>query len=134
MYQLIGSGGILDIDSLSEYEGGLGEGNRAVLELDLRLPVSQNIASELESRLRQAGVEEVSVSTASPLLRVYFKKGFPWLAVIAATILAMIVLAILIIGWRLFKEVVPEGLQPIIGTGLLVVFIGLGILVMRRLT
>ena len=135
-YQLIGSGGIIDVAQLSQYEDSLGEGQRALLELDLRLPVSQGVANELESKLRQAGVEEVSVTAASPLLRIYFRKGFPWLAVIAATILSIVVLAVMIVGWRIFKEVVPEELQPMIGTAVIILLVVLGatLLVKRRVT
>ena len=114
-YELVSSGGLVDLGSLSQYENYLDEGQRGLLELDLRFPVSQSVAAEVENKLKQAGVAEVKVSAASPLLRISFKKEFPWLAVIAATILAMAVLAVMIVGWRLFKEVVPEGLQPIIG-------------------
>jgi hypothetical protein len=131
-FQLIASGGILDVDELSQYESYLDEGQRGLIELDLRLPVSQSIASELEDKLRQAGVEEVRVTTASPMLRIYFRKGFPWLAVIAAVILGIIVLAVLITGWRLFKEVVPEGWQPLVGGLGLVLLIGLGIAILSR--
>lgn len=131
-YELIGSGGILDAVELSSYESQLAEGDKALIELDLRLPVSQGIASELAEKLRQAGVQGVSVTTASPLLRIYFKKGFPWLAVIAAAVLGLIVLAILIIGWRLFKDVVPVGLQPIVaGLGLILIIV-LGIILLAR--
>lgn len=131
-YELIGSGGILDAVELSSYESQLAEGDKALIELDLRLPVSQGVASELAEKLRQAGVQGVSVTTASPLLRIYFKKGFPWLAVIAAAVLGLIVLAILIIGWRLFKDVVPVGLQPIVaGLGLILIIV-LGIILLAR--
>lgn len=117
---------------ISQYESLLAEGDRGLIELDLRLPVSQGVASELETKLRQAGVEDVRVATASPLMRIYFRKGFPWLAVIAAAILGIIVLAILIVGWRLFKDVVPEALQPLVGglgLGLLLV---LGVVILSR--
>ncbi len=77
-------------------------------------------------------MQGVSVTTASPLLRIYFKKGFPWLAVIAAIILALAILAVLIAGWRLFKDVVPVGLQPIVaGLGLILIIV-LGIILLAR--
>lgn len=134
-YQLMGSGGIVDVGQFGNLESYLGEGDRGLVELDLRLPVSQGVAQSLEGKLRDRGIEGVRVSTASPMLRIYFTKGFPWLAVIAAVILAAITLAILIIGWRIYKEVVPEGLQPIVGAigsiGLLLL-IGLGVVLLIR--
>lgn len=132
-YRLLGSGGILEAVQLVQYESQLEEGDRALLELDLRLPVSQGVAQELEDKLKQAGVEGVRVTTASPLLRIYFRKGFPWLAVIAAAVLGMIVLAILIVGWRLFKDVVPEGAEGIVGWGLIALGV-LGIILLARRT
>lgn len=136
-YQLIASGGLTDLNSLVRYEGQLAEGDGGLLELDLRLPVSQGVASELENKLRQAGIPDVRVVTASPLLQVYFRKGFPWLAVIAAAILGLIVLAILIMGWRLFKEVIPalpEPIQAIMGSSWFWVIAGgvVVILLLRR--
>ena len=131
-YEFIASGGILEAVHLSQYEAYLAEGQRGLLELDLRLPVPQSVASELEAKLRQAGVPDVSVTTASPLMRVYFRKGFPWLAVIAAAILGLIILAVMIVGWRLFKEVIPEEFQPLAGMGIVAVIILVAIILMRR--
>jgi len=132
-YSLIASGGILDACKLGEYEGYLAEGDRALLELDLRMPVSTTTARELEDRLKQAGVEDVGVTTAGPTLRIYFRKGFPWLAVIAGIVLGMIVLAVLVVGWRLYKEVIPEALQPAGGI-LILALVALGVvLLVRRL-
>lgn len=135
MYELMVSGSFLGSGELSQYESYLEEGDRGLVELDLRLPVSHSLASELENKLKQAGVEDARVSTASPMLRVYFRKGFPWLAIIAATILGIVVLAIMITGWRLFKDVVPPGLQPLVG-GLgslgLALLVGLGVLLVAR--
>jgi len=116
-WELITSGGIINAAELVNYEQQyVGEGQRARLELDLRMPVSQDIANQLQNELKQRGVAGVSVRTGSPLLIVEYRKGFPWLAVIISAILAIAVLAILIIGWRIFREVVPEALQPAIGT------------------
>ena len=124
MYQLVKSGGFLDLAKLKNYESEFEEGQRGRLDIDLRYVVPQSVAGELQNRLKQAGVEECRVERGSPQLKVYFKKGFPWLAVIAATILALVVLAVLIIGWSLFKEIVPVALQPLIGTfGLLAVLL-----------
>ncbi len=132
MYEYVAHGGILDVGQISQYESCLEENQRGLIELDLRLPVSQGVAAELENKLKQAGVEDVRVTTASPMLRIYFRKGFPWLAVIAAAILGMIVLAVMIVGWRLFKEVVPEGLQPLVGGMGLVLLLILGTVILSR--
>lgn len=131
-YKLMASGGLLDVAQFSQYESYLGEGDRGLVELDLRLPVSQGVASELENKLKQAGVTDVRVTTASPMLRIYFRKGFPWLAIIAATVLGIVILAVMIVGWRLYKEVIPEELQPLVGGLGLLLLIGLGIVLLSR--
>lgn len=133
-YELLGSGGLLDAGQIVQYDNYIGEGQRALVELDLRLPVSAGVAQELENKLKQAGVEDVRVTTASPLVRIYFRKGFPWLAVIVAAVAAMAILAVLVVGWRIFREIVPESLQPIVGSAALLLLMGLGIMLLVRRT
>lgn len=131
-YEFLASGGILETAELSRYESMIGEGDRGLVELDLRLPVPQSVANDLQSKLRQAGVEELSVRTSGSMLQIYFRKGFPWLAVIAAAILGIIVLAVLIVGWRIFREVVPAALQPLVGGIGVLLLLGLGAVILAR--
>ena len=64
---------------------------------------------------------------------IYFKKGFPWLAVIAAIILASLVVAALVVSWKLFT-MVPEGIKPmVILAGIAAVAIVGAILLRRQL-
>lgn len=111
MWKEVTTGGATDLYKLREYEGYLAEGQRGRLDLNLRFPLSENIRNLLQSRLEQAGVEEVEVSTGSSLLRIQFRKGVPWLGIIVTAILA---LAILIISWRFFKEVVETVSRPVV--------------------
>ncbi len=119
-WEEVAAGSFWELADLRQYEPLLEEGARGLLELDLRLPVSENVAKELEDKLREAGVADVKVRRASPMLQIFFRKGFPWLAVIAVIIIAFLVLAALIVGWRLFKDV-PEAAPvfAIVGLGLL---------------
>jgi len=126
-WQEVAEGSFWQLADLRQYEPYFEEGERGLLELDLRLPVSEDVAQQLEDKLKEAGVAEVKVTTASPMLKIYFKKGFPWLAVIAAITIGLIVLAILIVGFRLFKEVpgaVP--LFAIAGLGILALLVIVG--------
>ena len=123
-YELVTSGGLGDVMRLKDYEFAFEEGQRGLLSLNLRTSVPSSIVKELESQLKQKGVSEARVTTGSPKLNIYFKKGSPALALIAAAILALAVLAVLIIGWNLFKQVVPTSLQPAFGTlGLLILML-----------
>lgn len=106
-WQQIASGNLLDAGELLGYEAsGIDEGQRGLLSLDLRAAIPQSIVSQLQNELKQRGVAEAQVSTGSPILNISWRKGSPWLGVIVAAILGLIVLAILIVGWRLFREVV----------------------------
>jgi len=132
MWELISSGGITDLTAAEAFEDYVNEGQRARLELDLRTPVSQEVANQLQNELRQRGVAEASVRTGSPRLIIEYRKGFPWLAVILAAVLAIAVLAVLIVGWRIFREVVPVDLQPAIGTAIIIAVIAVVAMVAYR--
>jgi len=132
MFELVASGGFWDLPDLGSYESQLDEGVKGLLELDLTVPVPAWVAQELEDQLKAAGVAGVSVTAASPKLRIYFTKGFPWLAVIAAIILGLVVLAILIVGWRLYKEVFPVPPPWPVSAGIIIAVIVGAVLIARR--
>jgi hypothetical protein len=127
MWQQIGSGGIVDAQELSDLEGYIDEGQKGKIEFNLRWDVSADIANRLQQELNNRGVSEANVTTGDKSLMVTYRKGFPWLAVIVSAILALIVLAILIIGWRLFKDVAAVA-GPGTATALLWVVIGLAVI------
>jgi hypothetical protein len=115
-WEQIGSGSILDTGDLKNLERSISEGQKGMLELDLRVSPGQSIIDELQSQLQAHGVTEAKVTSGSPILRIEYRKGFPWVAVIVAIIL---VLAILIIGWRFFREIV-QSVGPAIAGGILI--------------
>ena len=113
-WNLVGQGNVLAVADLAQYEGQLKEGSRNMLELALRLPVTDGVAQTLEDALKSAGVTDVRVvNYQNPHIRIYFTKGFPWLAVIAGVIVLSLVIAALVISWKLFTyigEVSPVGI------------------------
>lgn len=120
-YQLVAKGNGADsLFRIRDFEDQIDEGQAAMLQLGLRTSLPADIARLLQVRLEEAGVEEAWVKSSGRNTEIHFRKGFPWLAVIAAIILAFAVLAVLIVSWQLFKEVVPETLRQPIGTGLLI--------------
>ncbi len=129
-WQEVAEGGVFDLINLGQHESQLEEGSRNWLQLSLRMPVSAGVAADIENILREAGVEGVRVTTSSPVLNIYFNKGFPWLAVIAAIILASLVVAALVISWKLFTEV--PGAIPYLAIGGIVLATLLGIYLVRR--
>jgi hypothetical protein len=134
MYELVASGGIIDAWELENADNLIAERQRGFLRLDLRSPLSGDILNTLNQELRARGVEEGRAEQNGQTVNIYFRKGFPWLAVIAAILLGIIILAILIIGWNLFKEVVPPELRPLIGTGIIILsaLVGYGVLIRRK--
>jgi len=131
-WEQIASGELLDATDIGRYEAYIDEGQRALLELNLRAPAPEYIVAELQSQLQKAGVREAQVTTGSPLLRVSWRKGFPFLPVIAGVILGSIVLAVLIVGWRLFKEVIavlPKPFQGFAVGGIILVLVVMAVVV-----
>jgi len=134
-WKQIASGSFLEAADIERYEAYIGEGQRGLLQLDLRAPVSQGIVTELKNKLNQAGVEEAQVTTGSPVLRISWRKGFPWLGVVVAAILGVILLAILIVGWQLFKEiisVVPDPFKGLAVGGMILVAVVVAALAWKR--
>jgi multidrug efflux pump subunit AcrB len=136
-FKLVASGGVIDADELAGYEEQFEEGQKVKLELDLRMSISQGVAQDLQYQLEQRGVENCRVMVGSPLLKIEYTKGFPWIAVILAVVLATVVLAILIVGWRLYKDIIstiPKELQGVAGAALIAGVLLLGITLYRRQT
>ncbi len=134
-YELVGSGSLLDALSMMQYDEFLDEGQKGLLELDLRVPVGSSLVSQLETSLRQQGVEDVKVSTGSPLLRIEYRKGMPWLAIIVAAVLGIIALALLIIGWRFFREVmdvIPDQFKGVAAGAIIIAVLLVSVAVVRR--
>ena len=131
-WEQIVSGGLLDARNIERYEAYISEGQRISLELDLRAPAPDWMVAELQSQLQKAGVREAQVTTGSPLLRVSWRKGFPFLPVVVGIILGSIVLAILIVGWRLFREVAEVVPAPVITGGIILILVVVAMLARLR--
>lgn len=129
-YEFVTGGDRGDLESLPQYEGQIAEGQRGLMEFDLLTGVPDFVVTGIQSSLNAAGVQEANVSTTGNQLRIGFRKGFPPLAAIVAVLIVIAVIVIL--AWRLFKEIVPAGLQPLVGTLGIVVLLGLGVLVLYK--
>ena len=132
-WEEVAEGGVIDLPNIVGYEGQLEEGSSNLLQLFLRLPVTQGVATDLENALLEAGVEGVKVTIGSPILNIYFKKGFPWLAVIAGIILASLVVVALVITWKLFT-MVPEAALPFLALAGIAAVTIIGVYLVRRKT
>jgi hypothetical protein len=110
-WELVGQGGSIDIANIAAYEDQIPEGAQFQIGLQLRVPAEASIADTIKSQMTQRGVPDADVTYSGNTMQVYGRKGFPWLAVIAAIILAILVLVIILVNWSIFKRVVPAGLQ-----------------------
>ncbi len=106
MWEEVASGGLLDFQSgMKQYDELIPEGGRAKLRLNLRSPVSQGVVDTVQNALDAAGIPDVKVTKGSPVMNIFFKKGFPWLPVIVGVIIPLlIVLAIVIVSWQLYRD------------------------------
>jgi len=133
-WQLVAEGTATSLINLPQYEEDLPEGSYNMLELALSLPVTDGVAQELEDALKDAGVMDVKVvNFQNPHLQIYFTKGFPWLAIIVALVLAA---AILIISWRLLTyigSVAPWAVPWVLLAGIAAVTV-VGVCLVRRAT
>lgn len=124
-WELVGQGGILDAYTIRQYEDSVEEGKRVALNIDLRTSLPSLIVNQIRSQLQNLGVPGLSVTSGS-WLRVEWIKKVPQALIVVAIILAL-VLAILIIGWKFFKEVGVVG-----QVGLILLVLVLGVMLAER--
>jgi hypothetical protein len=126
----IASGNVVSAVEISSYEEHIEEGRHVKLTFNLRSAPTQDIITQVQEELNNAGVTEGIASSTGNNLTVTYKKGFPWLAVIVGIVLGLVVLAVLIVGWVLFKEVVevvgPGGTTALIWIAVVVTVVMLG--------
>ncbi len=115
-YQEVASG--TNIFDAPSYEDRVPEGSRAILRLELGSLPAPDLVFDLQDRLAFAGVSEVSVISQGNNIDIHYRKGFAWLPII---IVAIIVLAIVVVLWRILIEVPGANIAiPIIVIGGLV--------------
>ena len=116
MWQKVTEGiGANTLSNLKIYEDLIAEGQRIKLDLTLRQAPGANLTNALADILRANSIP-ATVESSGTTASIIAKKGFPWLALIAASIVGLIILAILIMSWILWKEVeetVPKNIMVI---------------------
>ncbi|MDD5061498.1 MAG: hypothetical protein PHN44_04350 [Candidatus Marinimicrobia bacterium] len=129
-WEYVGTGGVVDIGRLDKYESSIPEGSKFQVRLALRTSVSQSVVTEIKRQMVARGVTDADATAAGTTMTITARKGFPWLAVIAAIILAVIVLVAIIVSWSIFKEIIPTGAQgaltAVIIIALAVLALGIG--------
>jgi len=131
-WQELARGGLLDASKIESYESYIGEGQRGLLELTLRAPVPSFALEQLRSELVKARIKEVQVTTGSPVVRISWRKGFPFLPVILMILLGIVALAILVVGWGFFREIAEVIPKPIIAGGAILALAVLALFAWQR--
>lgn len=111
-WDLIASGTSGDVSTIPDFEAQVDEGQRARLEFRFAVPIPTFQVDALRDSLTLAGVNELQVAGSGDTIDIYYRKDPWWVPVIIVAVLA---LAILIISWLFFKEVVKTT-GPVGGT------------------
>ena len=102
---VVGGDGIDSLNSLPDYESQLAEGQRGKLSLNLLTPVPSAVVEQLQYKIVEIGVLDGEISASGNTLDITFRKGAPWLLIIAGIVLGLIALALLVVSWQFYKEV-----------------------------
>jgi hypothetical protein len=122
-WELVGQGNVSQISNVGSYEQDIPEGSRCQVRLSLRQPVTAAAIQEIKAQMVARNVTDGTVSQSGNTVILGARKGFPWLAVIAAIILAIAILLIIILTWQIFREVIPEAFQGFAGIALIIGFV-----------
>ena len=115
-WQQVAQGNQTNITSLSDYESQLAEGQNARVDFNFITPVPTFQVDALRSTLSFAGVTNLQVVSIDKTIHIYYTKDPWWLPII---IIAVLAIAILLISWFFFKEVVKTT-GPVGGTALII--------------
>lgn len=109
-WEQIASGSGSDLDEITSIESqAVAEGQRAKLECRTITPVGSWQIDALRNSLEAAGVEDLQVSGSGNIVKIVWRKGFPWAAVVILALVAIIVVA----AWAFFREV-PDNWKPLV--------------------
>jgi len=104
---LVASGNKSTIWHLGDYEGRFAEGEKGIVTLKLSGTAGEGMVRMLQASLDFAGVEQWRPVEETPgRLRIYFSKGAPWLAIILAIIVGLVILWLILVGWEL-EKIIP---------------------------
>jgi len=120
-WELIGSGDRSNLNTLPTYEAELAEGQDARVDFKFVTYVPSFQVDALRNSLSMAGVTNLKVVSSGDTIQIFYTKDPWWLPVI---IIAVLALAILIISWLFYREVVhdtgPIGGFLLLATGALI--------------
>jgi len=101
-YQLIAEGD-RNLHEIGNYDAYFRHGDRGYLELHLAHTAVPNLISQLDQALRLSEITNYQIVPHGNRLQIHFQKNSPGLGTIAVIIVSLTVLAVLVVGWQLFK-------------------------------
>jgi len=110
------------LTELGKYEDVIEEGQRTRLDLRLSSDVLSSTVTDIRESLRARGVP-ATVWASGKLISIVTRKGAPWLLLIMAALAGLILLAILLVAWQLWKEVADVVPAPLLIMGITVIII-----------
>jgi len=126
-WEEIASGSGIEISDVISYEEShIEEGQRARLYCESLLPIPSGTIDGLRNSLTWAGVEDLKIVSSGNKINIYWRKGFPW----AAVILAALVLIIIVIIWIFYREA-PFTVNAMLVAGIAIASVA-GIALLRR--
>ncbi len=102
-WELLAQGTKNTISALPQYENQVVEGQKARVDFDFVTPVPSFQVDALRNTLNFAGVNDLEVFSNGNTVQIFYRKDPWWLPVIIVAVLAI---AILLIAWFFFREVV----------------------------
>lgn len=111
-WEELGAGNVMDVGSIGQYVDQIADGEYARLRFDLRASPAGWMVEQIQSKLDSAGVPGARVTTGSPVLNIDWivkredKSGISMepLTAVAIIVAAVVVLAIVIIGWSVWRS------------------------------
>ena len=131
---LMAEGGVTDIGELGNFDSQFTAGEKGRLNVYLRAAAPSSMLSELQDQLNSRGVLS-NVAQEGRTVYINFTRGGVsgvgsiglWPALAAIAIVLALVLAVLIIGWQLFKSVAGT-----LGPVLPILLLGVGVYLLVR--
>jgi len=105
LVQVASGNGAGELHNMEGYSHLIPEGSRGVLQLNTYLTVPQPVINGINSAIKANNIPNAMVIRDGNKVKIHFKKDFWWLPAIIGILSLLLVLAIIVASWILFKEV-----------------------------
>ena len=128
-WELLGSGNVLGAGEIANYVSQVPDNTRVKVAFNLRASPAGWMIDQLQNTLENQGVPGVKVSTGSPIINISWVHNpavssrvssiaLAPLTAVAIILAALAVIAVVIIGWLVYKDV-PAAFKPAVVIGVI---------------